>query len=279
MQSDRHHKHGFTLIELLVVISIVSLLMSILLPALSKARKTAQTTVCITQIKQSSLGNFAYATDEKGYAPWFGDPTSTGLAPVGTQRLTGTMLQDLTGTKRVYGTTMVDPAYWSAEILHCPLRDGYPQFPTRSWLSWDTSRYTKDGSSYTLDGGATNIVSSYWSNPFGDYASSATGGLSSPYWKTANSSASGRWAWRLDDSNSTSVMMWDLYLNTENTAWVNDHDALLIRSFLDGSAGSEPYGNPQLLVTVAAQDDAIRRICNTDGNEGIRRDNDVRPWQ
>ena len=56
----RRKGKGFTLIELLVVISIIALLISILLPALSQARKTAMTAKCMSNLKQIATGMFAY---------------------------------------------------------------------------------------------------------------------------------------------------------------------------------------------------------------------------
>ncbi len=51
---------GFTLVELLVVISIIALLMAILLPALSRARTQAKRVVCLSGLKQLTLGWLAY---------------------------------------------------------------------------------------------------------------------------------------------------------------------------------------------------------------------------
>jgi prepilin-type N-terminal cleavage/methylation domain-containing protein/prepilin-type processing-associated H-X9-DG protein len=66
----RQSKHqGFTLIELLVVISIIALLISLLLPALAKAKEEAVTTSCSARLR--SLGQLAnvYATTYEGMYP------------------------------------------------------------------------------------------------------------------------------------------------------------------------------------------------------------------
>jgi prepilin-type N-terminal cleavage/methylation domain-containing protein/prepilin-type processing-associated H-X9-DG protein len=57
---------GFTLVELLVVISIIALLMAILLPALTKARKTARRVICLGNLKQMVMGWMVYAENNDG---------------------------------------------------------------------------------------------------------------------------------------------------------------------------------------------------------------------
>ena len=56
-------KKAFTLIELLVVITIIALLVSILMPALSKAKKQARTVVCQSNNKQMAMALGVFAAE------------------------------------------------------------------------------------------------------------------------------------------------------------------------------------------------------------------------
>ena len=68
------NRYGFTLIELLVVISIISMLISILLPALAKARESSRSIQCGTNLHQMSFGQTAY----EGDYGWFVSPKLDG---------------------------------------------------------------------------------------------------------------------------------------------------------------------------------------------------------
>ncbi|HAI11398.1 MAG TPA: hypothetical protein DCM28_06805 [Phycisphaerales bacterium] len=86
-------RHAFTLIELLVVISIISLLIAVLLPALGAARKSAQDVKCKSNQKGLALAIFAYSLDDREYViPYYAGAGSTALA---------------------YGT----PKYWYTNLL------------------------------------------------------------------------------------------------------------------------------------------------------------------
>ena len=60
-------RRAFTLIELLVVIAIIALLMSILMPALSRVKKQAQAVACMSALKSWGLNFKLYTDDNDGY--------------------------------------------------------------------------------------------------------------------------------------------------------------------------------------------------------------------
>src|SRR5438105_4201516 len=62
-------RHAFTLVELLVVIGIIAVLIGILLPALSKARRQALLTVCMSNQKQLINALLMYCNDNNGRFP------------------------------------------------------------------------------------------------------------------------------------------------------------------------------------------------------------------
>ena len=75
-----HRKKGFTLIELLVVISIIAVLLSILMPALKKAKDKARSVICRSNLKQWALpfGMYAQDNNDKFMRGWEDGPYPDG---------------------------------------------------------------------------------------------------------------------------------------------------------------------------------------------------------
>jgi prepilin-type N-terminal cleavage/methylation domain-containing protein len=70
MMRSKTRRDGFTLVELLVVISITAVLIAVLLPAITEARKNAQSAVCKARERQIGIAFYNYNVNFQQYYPY-----------------------------------------------------------------------------------------------------------------------------------------------------------------------------------------------------------------
>ncbi|MBA7483415.1 hypothetical protein ES707_18930 [subsurface metagenome] len=78
---------AFSLLELLVVISIISLLLGILMPALSRARAVAKQAVCQSRLRQWGLAFEVYAVSNNGFYPHIDGRDRTEINPQSSEEI------------------------------------------------------------------------------------------------------------------------------------------------------------------------------------------------
>ena len=131
---------GFTLVELLVVIAIMAILVSILVPALQRARFQARRLLCLTNIRAQYLGQTMYATNFSGKFPKHEDATPDYVRTAGYKK------------GDVYDCYK-DSAYFAeSKIIECPLLRthfgkamGVDYYNDNGYAGWDY----QEGSNYT----------------------------------------------------------------------------------------------------------------------------------
>jgi prepilin-type N-terminal cleavage/methylation domain-containing protein/prepilin-type processing-associated H-X9-DG protein len=126
--STPSRRAGFTLVELLVVIGIIAILISMLLPALNRARAQANSIKCLSNLKQIGLGMNFYANDNKGLLPvgWFHGTTNGGQTY---DVMWGSLIKRYLGFSKEenLATTEDGVSVYERfpEIFRCPSSQGY----------------------------------------------------------------------------------------------------------------------------------------------------------
>lgn len=126
--SPRQKKRGFTLVELLVVIGIIALLISILIPALGKAREQAKITKCLVNLRSMSTALQMYAGANRNFVcavNWGDSPTFNGKVDAGWLYRAGQGLFPF--ASNLTALQVEDGALWpylkTHEVYRCPGHD------------------------------------------------------------------------------------------------------------------------------------------------------------
>jgi prepilin-type processing-associated H-X9-DG protein len=143
------------LIELLVVISIISLLISVLLPALGAARKTANATQCLSKLRQVGQSLAIYTQDYRQSLPpgtvseavaGVGNSTNWGVQVLNTMGIQGVTFSQQAAKKNTLGRNMLT----DSDAVPPTASNGNPlHYSAHPRLMPDIATYESSGSPFT----------------------------------------------------------------------------------------------------------------------------------
>jgi len=155
-------QRAFTLIEVLVVVAIIALLISILLPSLSRARDESKNVVCQSNARQLGVGMRMYADAHQGYypdadewltsKPWYWDPDPVEYTAPKANRQSG----------RKEG--LIFRYIKNPQAYLCPTDKGYRAFAE---ASGEFKAQPPGHTNFAMNGVLQNLVSGRWAAEMG----------------------------------------------------------------------------------------------------------------
>ena len=138
-------RRAFTLIELLVVVALITILASLMIPAISAAKAKTQRTVCSNNLKQINLGMRLYWDDNSDFPPGI---KNSAIAPFGYWIGYKELMKSYVGLR--------GPSSSSDTLFACPADKFYYDFLLKTNRPFYTAQSLHDQS--------ISDFSSYWSN-------------------------------------------------------------------------------------------------------------------
>ncbi|MAE65567.1 MAG: hypothetical protein CMJ18_14960 [Phycisphaeraceae bacterium] len=129
---------AFTLIELLVVISIIALLIALLLPAIKRAKSSARSVQCSSNIRGALIACSAYASDHGGFLPYKAFPPATTNRGAWTWNLSPYLGRE--GYHSTSGSMEISGEAFGIDYLRCPEVESEPP-PLGSPQRWGGATY------------------------------------------------------------------------------------------------------------------------------------------